>query len=69
MATVAAWFCELNDEGQADFFIEVARIAEGWKVHQGQQWWLVGSHLRKCECSTNQARELIRDLHHGLENG
>jgi len=69
MATVAAWFSELTDEQQADFFIEVAERTEGWAVRPESQWLRVGGHLRNCECSTDSARELIRNLHYGLENG
>jgi hypothetical protein len=68
MATVAAWFCELDDEAQADFFVEVAKRAESWAVNPDGQWMRVGSHLRTCDCSTDEARELIRNLHYGLEN-
>jgi len=67
MPTAAAWFCGLTDEQQADFFIEVARQAEKWEHHQSGQWWLVGAHLRNCECSTDEARELVRNLAHGLD--
>ncbi len=68
MATVAAWFCELDDEAQADFFVEVAKRAEGWAVDPGGQWMRIGSHLRTCDCATDEARELIRHIHYGLEN-
>lgn len=69
VATVAAWFSELNDEDQADFFIEVAKRAEDWAVLPAMQWMRVGGHLRTCTCATHEARELIRSLHYGLENG
>ncbi len=62
----AEWFVELNDEQQADFFIEVARIASRWPHDHTHQWWLVGRHLRTCNCSTEEARELVTNLHGGL---
>lgn len=69
MATVAAWFCELDDEAQADFFIEVAKRAEDWATRPEMQWIRVGAHLRTCACATDEARELIESLHYGVTNG
>lgn len=60
--TAAAWFCELDDEQQADFFIAVARRAESWAVRPETQWISVGQHLRDCSCATDEAREMIRAL-------
>lgn len=67
MATVAAWFCELNDEQQADFFIACAERAEDWASPPCFQWFRVGGHLRDCECSTDGARRMIRELAEGLQ--
>lgn len=64
---VAAWFAGVDDETQAQFFIEVAKHAASWKAHGGYQWYSVGRHLRTCECSTEAARELIRTIHSGVE--
>lgn len=71
MPLVAGWFCGLNDEQQADFFIEVARQAQEWPGgpgagHHTIQWWQVGNHLRTCECSTEDARDMIRALASGM---
>ena len=63
---VAAWFCGLDDELQADFFVQVARLAEHWPERQRQQWLQVGGHLATCECSTPGAVALIDALHDGL---
>lgn len=65
---IASWFAAMDDDQQAKFFVEVAKIAQSWK-DPGMQWWLVGSHLRNCECSTEDARELVRTLYAGLERG
>jgi hypothetical protein len=68
---VAQWFCGLNDEAQADFFIAVARQAEGehWPSDQGNQWWLVGKHLVTCACGTDEARNMVIELNNGLRAG
>lgn len=63
----ARWFSGLSDEQQADFFIAVAAEAMQWPAQpQGDQWWRVGRHLRDCDCATEEARELVRDLADGL---
>ena len=60
-AQVAEAFCDLDDERQAQFFVEVARLAQEWpKAHY--QWSLVGNHLRDCECSTEAARDMVREI-------
>jgi len=66
---LAQAFCDLSDEEQAQFFIEAARIArETW---QGPatflQWREVGKHLAACACSTDDARELVRDIAEGMD--
>ena len=68
---LAEIFCGMDDETQAQFFIEVSRIAENWPGpgYQGMQWFNVGAHLRNCECSDDLAREVIEELHNGLTNG
>jgi hypothetical protein len=66
--TAASWFANMSDEEQADFFVEVAKAALKWKCqgHWATQFWLVGRHLRDCECSTDDARELVRNLASGM---
>lgn len=65
----AEWFANLSDEQQADFFVEVAEASKKWECqgHWATQYWLVGRHLRDCECSTDDARNLVRELASGLE--
>lgn len=65
-AQLAEAFCDMNDEDQAQFFIEVAALAEKWPDRSGMQWILVGRHLRECGCSTDQARELVRTIVEGM---
>lgn len=65
-AQLAEAFCDLNDEDQAQFLIEAARIALAWR-DGGYQWHLVGRHLQSCECSTDDARSLVKDIYDGIE--
>ncbi len=63
METLAQCFANMNDEDQAQFFIEVAKIAESWSAFRAEsQWWYVGRHLATCRCSTDSARDMIRSL-------
>ncbi len=72
---IAEAFCEMNDEEQAQFFIEASAIAQAWKdtrpdsirLGPGWQWWSVGRHLRNCECSTPEAREMVKEINSGAE--
>lgn len=68
---LAEAFCELNDEGQAQFFIECARIAGEWTVGLGDtwQWYKIGGHLRSCECSTDKARAMVRGIAEAVDGG
>lgn len=61
---IAEAFAEMDDEGQAQFFIEVAAIAATWggDVQVGRQWTLVGAHLRDCACATEEARDMVRSI-------
>lgn len=61
-AELAAAFCEMDDERQAQFFIDVARIATLWDGDPGIQWMRVGRHLRDCACSTDNARDMVREI-------
>lgn len=66
--TAAKWFSALSDEQQADFFVEVAEAAKQWKCQGrwGYQFWLTGRHLRDCDCSNDDARQLIREIAEGM---
>lgn len=67
--TAAKWFCGLSDDEQCRFFVSVTDEASKWDRGQDYQWWLVGSHIRNCECSSDAAREMIREMHNGLQRG
>ena len=61
-AQLAEAFCELCDEGQAQFFIEVARVSAAWPGGAGMQWRNVGRHLRTCACSNEETRDLVNEI-------
>jgi uncharacterized protein YacL (UPF0231 family) len=42
---VAAWFCNLDHEDQAQFFLEASKIAETWQGQSSNQWWWVGREI------------------------
>ena len=71
---VAKWFANLNDDEKARFFVAVAEAAKQWPPGPGNhgpghQWFLIGSHLRNCECSSIDAQDMIHAIHCGLEHG
>ena len=61
---LAEAFCELDDEAQAQFFIEAARIMSAWPdvAARVMQAHAIGRHLRDCACSTYEARALVQDI-------
>ena len=68
-AEIAEAFCELDDEQQAQVFIEIGRVASGWKADGGlptMTWHEVGRHLRDCPCSTYEGRQVVEDIADGL---
>jgi len=67
---VAAWFCNLDHEEQAHFFLEVSRIAETWQGQAGNQWWWVGReiYLRvQLDKSNQPAANMIACILSGIE--
>lgn len=68
LALLAEAFCGLDDDGQAQFFVEVAKRFNAWGPGKAdQQCWYIGGHLRNCECSTSEARDLIESIHGGMQ--
>lgn len=64
---LAEFFCSMDDEKQAQFFIEAASIAAKWETNEqglgaDWQWYSVGRHLRTCSCSTEEARDLVKSI-------
>ncbi len=66
---VATWFCALTDDQQARFFVVVAEQAKSWPLPQSYQRYQLGSHLRNCTCSSEEARDMIREIMNGLKTG
>jgi hypothetical protein len=67
---VAAWFCNLDHEDQAEFFLEASRIAETWQGQAGNQWWWVGReiYLRiQLDKSNQPAANMIACILSGIE--
>ena len=61
--SMAEVFCDWDDEQQAQFFIEAARLMRQWGPgkHEMQAYY-IGGHLKTCACSTDEARELVRAI-------
>ena len=60
---LAKAFAEMNAEAQAQFFIDVSDIMGRWGASErSQQAWCIGERLRKCACSNDAARELVREI-------
>jgi len=68
--SMAEVFCEWDDERQAQFFIEVARVMRTWGPgkHDTQAYY-IGGHLKTCSCSTEEAREFVRAIAGRLTTG
>jgi hypothetical protein len=67
---LARVFASMNDDEQAQFFVEVAKIMATWTPGAAEmQIHYIGSHLRNCKCSTEEARELIRGIAYAIEHG
>lgn len=62
---LAQAFTNMNDDQQAQFFVEVAKIMKTWTSSGGmsQQAYYIGRHLATCKCSTEDSRELIRMIY------
>jgi hypothetical protein len=60
---IAKAFCDLDDDAQAQFFVHVAADMAKWGGGKGaMQIFYIGKHLQECECSTEEARDWVKDL-------
>ncbi|MFZ2648626.1 MAG: hypothetical protein WA210_00845 [Burkholderiaceae bacterium] len=66
--TAAKWFAQLDDDEMCDFLVRVALEAKAYPGDPDQQWYYLGGHLRNCDCSTEDAREMLRRWVHWMEN-
>lgn len=64
---MARIFCDMSDEDMCQFFVEVAKEASKVPTFDNQ-WYFLGGHLRNCECSTPEAREMINSIHYHMHN-
>lgn len=68
----AQWFAGLTDDEQAKFFVAaVAHLKKRLNhphARAESQWMAIGNHLATCECSTEEAREMIRSIMYGMEH-
>jgi hypothetical protein len=63
LENLASLFAELDDDSQARFFVEVDKIMQGWTPHErNMQAFYIGRHLRKCECSSEGAKEMLMEI-------
>lgn len=63
------WFAGLNDDEQAKFFVAAcANMIDVAHFQRETQWIAIGNHLATCECSTEEAREMIRSILYGMEH-
>lgn len=64
---MAECFCEMNDDDQAQFFVEVAKIMETWPtMAKDNQPYYIGKHLAECDCSTPESREFITNIYNSM---
>lgn len=60
-AQLAEAWCQMSDDEQAAFFVEVARLAEGWPGGGAiMQWHYLGRHLR--DNAPLAARRIIEEI-------
>ena len=65
---LARQFASMYDEGQADFFEEVARIFDGWDSNGYMQQLSIAGHMVKCECVTEVGRRWVHDMSEALRS-
>ena len=58
---LAGLFADLDDDSQAKFFVEAARLFGSQHVRDTQAFY-IGRHLRDCGCSTEEARDFVRGI-------
>lgn len=60
-------FADMDDDAQCRFFVAAAEVASKWPGDWGGQFYQVGVHLQSCDCSSEDARDLIRMIACGME--
>jgi hypothetical protein len=64
----AKWFANLTDDDMAQFLIEVANEAQKYPSDPDNQWYYLGGHLRNCECSTDAARDMVKNWAYWIDH-
>jgi hypothetical protein len=60
---IAEAFAAMNDEEQAQFFVEVAAIMGRWGADaRDRQVHYIAGHLQTCACATDEVRVMVRGL-------
>jgi hypothetical protein len=66
--TAAKWFASLDDDDMCRFLVAVAAEAAKYPVDPDNQWYYLGGHLRNCECSNEQTRDMLRAWVHHMDH-
>lgn len=66
--TAAKWFAALDDDEMCKFLVAVAEEAKAYRGDPDNQWYYLGGHLKNCECSTDDAREMVRRWNYWMEH-
>lgn len=66
--TAAKWFAGLDDDEMCRFLVAVAREAQAYPSDPDNQWYYLGGHLKYCQCSTEDTREMIRRWAYWMEH-
>ena len=62
LETGAKWFSGLSDDEVCRFLVLVAADMQTWGPGRGEMFChALSRHLMDCECSTEAAREMVRD--------
>lgn len=60
---LARAFCEFDDEEQTRFFVEVGKVMASWPTfNREMQLHYIANHLASCACSSDAAREFVREI-------
>jgi len=60
---LAEAFCDMNDEDQAQSFIEVTALMGRWGPgKRSMQAHYIGEHLRVCACSNEATRDFVQEI-------
>lgn len=65
---LAKAFCDMNDEDQAQFFEEVSKCAQAWHKGSCMQWFMVGRHMRDCDCITWEGQNVVTEIYQAMQD-